>query len=55
MSNKEVNYTDRCRNLRKESTDAELELWKYLRDRRLNGYKFKRQKQVGLYIADFGS
>ena len=53
MANKEVNYTDRCRKLRENSTDAELALWGYLRDRRLGGYKFRRQKQIGLYIADF--
>jgi very-short-patch-repair endonuclease len=43
----------RARDLRKESTDAELSLWYTLRNRRLNGYKFHRQYVVGSYIIDF--
>jgi len=34
-------------------TDAERKLWFLLRDRRLNGAKFRRQAPVGPYIADF--
>jgi len=30
-------------------------LWKYLRDRRLDGIKFRRQQPLGPYIADFFS
>ena len=28
-------------------------LWKYLRDRRLQGLKFRRQEPIGKYIVDF--
>ncbi len=39
--------------MRKDSTDAESYLWQLLRDRRLCGYKFRRQHPVGRYILDF--
>ncbi|GIL06493.1 MAG: DNA methylase [Betaproteobacteria bacterium] len=42
-----------ARALRRSSTDAERLLWSKLRDRRLNGYKFKRQVPIGRYVADF--
>jgi very-short-patch-repair endonuclease len=44
---------ERARNLRKNSTDAENRMWYFLRDRRLNGYKFIREQVIGNYIADF--
>ncbi|WP_109260770.1 endonuclease domain-containing protein [Hyphobacterium indicum] len=44
---------DRARKLRREQTDAEGKLWYLLRNRRLAGYKFKRQFPIGRYIADF--
>ena len=44
---------NRARNLRKNRTDAENRMWYYLRNRRLNGYKFVREKVIGKYIADF--
>lgn len=34
-------------------TDAENRIWYYLRDRRLQGYKFVRQYVIGKYIVDF--
>ncbi len=43
----------RCRELRKNATDAENLLWQLLRDRRLLGYKFRRQHPIGGYITDF--
>jgi very-short-patch-repair endonuclease len=43
----------RSRELRRSSTDAELLLWESLRNRRLLGFKFRRQHQFGNYIADF--
>ena len=43
------------RKLRKSSTDAERLLWSRLRRRQLNGFKFRRQHQIGLYICDFAS
>ena len=42
-----------ARELRAHQTSAEERLWYYLRDRRLLGLKFKRQKPIGPYIADF--
>jgi very-short-patch-repair endonuclease len=42
-----------ARRLRRNSTDAETKLWFALRDRRLSGHKFVRQKPVEPYIADF--
>ena len=39
--------------LRKDPTIAEQFLWKYLRKRRLLGYKFRRQFAIGKYIVDF--
>jgi len=39
--------------LRKRMTDAERRLWRYLRNRELGGWKFRRQYPVGPYIIDF--
>ena len=39
--------------MRGAPTDAELRLWRLLRDRRLNGIKFRRQVPLGPYIVDF--
>ena len=44
---------NRARNLRVGQTDAEQMLWYHLRNRRLNGWKFRRQHEIGRYIADF--
>jgi 2-isopropylmalate synthase len=45
----------RARALRLEMTDAERRLWSLLRDRRLEGCKFRRQRPLGPFIADFVS
>src|ERR1039457_5899346 len=42
-----------ARTLRTQQTDAENLLWLMLRDRRLAGYKFRRQHPVNDYIIDF--
>jgi very-short-patch-repair endonuclease len=39
--------------LRRNSTDAERRLWSALRDRRLAGYRFRRQHPVRGFILDF--
>jgi very-short-patch-repair endonuclease len=39
--------------MRSISTDAERKLWLLLRDRRLDGIKFRRQVPFGPYILDF--
>jgi len=41
------------RELRKHETRVETFLWQLLRDRKLLGFKFRRQHQIGRYIADF--
>ena len=43
----------KVRRLRRNSTDAEMQLWFKLRDRRLSGLKFLRQYPIGPYVADF--
>ena len=43
----------RAKGLRKSSTDAELRLWRLLRNRHLAQFKFRRQHPIGEYIADF--
>jgi very-short-patch-repair endonuclease len=43
----------RARELRRSSPDAERRLWSALRDRQLDGYKFRRQRPISLYFADF--
>ena len=42
-----------ARELRRRSTDAERKLWQLLRDRQIDGVKFRRQRSVGRYIVDF--
>jgi len=42
-----------ARRLRRQQTDAERLLWFRLRDRRLNGWKFRRQFPVDRYVVDF--
>jgi very-short-patch-repair endonuclease len=44
---------DRARRLRREDTAAEARLWGALRDRRLGGWRWKRQVPRGPYIVDF--
>ena len=39
--------------LRETRTDAEGLLWHYLRDKQLDGHKFRRQQPIGPYIVDF--
>ena len=43
----------RARQLRQNATFPERVLWSLLRDRRLNGVKFRRQHAIGPYIVDF--
>ena len=41
------------RELRQSATKAEKILWEYLRNRNLDGLKFRRQHPIGKFIADF--
>ena len=43
----------KARELRKSPTESERALWKHLRMRQINGYKFRRQQPIGQYIVDF--
>ncbi len=39
--------------LRRRATEAEEKLWPFLRNRKLNGLKFRRQHPVDRFILDF--
>ena len=39
--------------MRTGQTDAERKLWHLLRDRRLGGFKFRRQVPIAGYVVDF--
>jgi len=43
----------RERSLRRNQTEAEKFLWQHLRDRRLLGFKFRRQHRIANYFPDF--
>ena len=45
--------TKRAQQLRNNATDAERRLWRHLRARQLEGFKFSRQMPVGPFICDF--
>ena len=42
-----------ARRLRQEATDCEQHVWLEVRDRRLGGFKFKRQATIGPFAVDF--
>jgi len=44
---------ENARRLRRDATDAERRLWYFLRNRQLDGHRFRRQVPLGPYIADF--
>ncbi len=44
---------DFIRSLRSQSSEPEQLIWSLLRDRRLHGQKFRRQKPLGPYVLDF--
>ena len=50
MKNKNIKF---AKNLRKNVTDTEKYLWKFLRGNQLEGFKFRRQQPIGKYIIDF--
>ncbi|HEX5038064.1 MAG TPA: endonuclease domain-containing protein [bacterium] len=50
---KEKSKIVRARELRKASTPSEDRLWRILRNRALQGLKFRRQQPIDGYIADF--
>jgi very-short-patch-repair endonuclease len=48
-----MNLTNKARSLRKNKTDVEQLVWKYLRNRQQYNYKFRRQFPIEPYIVDF--
>jgi len=44
---------ERARELRQRSTDSERRLWHWLRNRQIDGVKFRRQVPLGAYVVDF--
>ena len=42
-----------ARQLRNQSTKAEIKLWTYLKGKQMLGYDFHRQKPIDNYIVDF--
>ena len=43
----------RPRRLRRDATDAERLFWSHVRDRKVEGAKFRRQWPIGKFVADF--
>ena len=43
----------RARRLRKEPTRAEERLWSFIRDKAVDGMRFRRQVPIGAYVCDF--
>src|SRR5881227_1102853 len=48
-----VSQRERSRNLRASMTNAERKLWRPLRLRQLDGFRFRRQFAIRRYIVDF--
>jgi very-short-patch-repair endonuclease len=49
----EPKFLEFAKEMRQEAAPAEKKVWWCLRNRRLNGFKFRRQYAIGSYIADF--
>jgi very-short-patch-repair endonuclease len=45
--------TEIARKLRREQTASEAILWEALRNRKLEGRKFRRQHPIGKFVVDF--
>lgn len=46
-------FRERRRELRRAQPSAEKFLWEHIRDKKLDGHRFRRQYSVGPYILDF--
>ncbi len=57
MQNKRIHNKPELKQFRKKlrnnSTSAEAILWTYLKQKQLEGRKFRRQQSIGHYIVDF--
>ena len=49
----EINLTKYAQKLRNNMTKEEVILWQHIRNKQINGLKFRRQEQIGKYICDF--
>ena len=49
----DAHLKDKARELRNNSTLAEIILWKYLKGKQIQGYDFHMQKPLFHYIVDF--
>jgi very-short-patch-repair endonuclease len=52
---RDAQLTSHAKSMRKAMTEAETRLWLALRANRFGNIKFRRQKVIGRYIADFAS
>src|SRR5215207_1506601 len=48
-----MDKVSKSRELRRDGSRAEKICWHLIRDRRINGVKFRRQHPIGPYFADF--
>ena len=55
LSRGEREAAKRARKLRRQTSEDEQKLWHQLRDKQLDGFRFKRQRSIGKYIVDFVS
>ena len=53
QSNKKLLCYKTQRKLRRNMTDAELRLWRFLRGRQMSGFKFRRQHPFEDFVLDF--
>ena len=52
---RDANALNHAKSMRKAMTEPETRLWLQLRAARFQGVKFRRQKVIGAYIADFAA
>lgn len=52
-ANRMAEIASHAHEMRRNPTEPELRLWRALSNRQLGGFKFRRQAQVGHFIADF--
>jgi len=45
--------SETARKLRRNPTEAEKRLWAHLRNRQVDGFRFRRQAPIGKYVVDF--
>ncbi len=55
MANRSRRLKHHAREMRRHPTRAEDRIWAWLRGRRFDGVKFRRQVPIGRYIVDFYS